>query len=1277
MLHNIYYAIGLYYVSKKSWKNAEDYILRAINVRKKIPSIWYYRLGFVLAKQKKWSQSEFSFRKAVDMNPDNVKYKIRLGISLEMLDKKIEAAEIYNSVIDRCNDHYSLYRMGALFYSLNRWKAAEDTLRLAIKVNSNNAKYYILLSNSLKKQNKNWQVIEILDIATKLDNTHPDWFISLGNELLAFAKYEEASKAFASALKLNPKEANFQYKYGYSLEKQGKILESETAYNLAIKYDIKLNAKNLGIGIFHQKNGLWLNAAQAYEKYTNKFPTNAELFFKAGYAYDRCHLWHKAILLFHSALLLDSNQPDWHYRLGYVLERTEQLDAAVEVYKIAVSTRSKHTPYWYYRLGFILCKLGKYEESCKYFIETKLNGYSQFQKSIDNDLKKQLDKPSYLLKYREQFDQNLDEMINQDALNPHVYYKLSVHYQKIGNLPDAIKMMEEAILHNDKHNGNWYYELGLLLVKSNNFVKASNTFLQMRIFNKPYSIDINPYLKNNKLKLVLQYNEYCETLPIRENTILYESFAGESVSCNPYAIFANIVNKEEFSNWTHVWVLNDIERIPDELNSHHNILICSRESDNYLRFLATSKYLINNSTFPPYFSRRQGQKYLNTWHGTPLKTLGKEMNSRFMEHKNGTRNFLQATHIVSPNQHTTNVILNDFDIKNIYAGKIAEIGYPRVDLTLSMDNLRKKDLLASLDIIDDKPILFYAPTWRGTHNDVSIDEVKIIELLNRVSKMNYNVIFRGHPLLNNLNLDKLSLIKKVPNNIDTNEILAITDILVTDYSSVFFDFLKTQKPIFFYCYDKQDYLENRGMYFEMNEMHGKCIETIDELCHYLNKPLKELSFPISKFNSDFCKYDDGEATNRAVSFFFNENERFSINKKEYQSKIKKNLLFFGGPFMPNGITSSLINLLSNIDENKYCIHLAIEPSAIQNFPERMELFNRLPKNIHIIPRVGLMNMTVDERYTIEAVHNVNYFPSDNFKDIYNNAHKREFKRLFGNSKFDSIINFEGYHKFWGALFASSENNNNLIYLHNEMFSEWKSKFPYLEIIFNLYSSYKKLVSVSPVLNQVNCGKLKCFESKTEKFISIPNLVNGKNILEKSMDNIDKDISNWITGDTLFVTIGRFSPEKDHKKLLYAFSETIKYFPNIQLLILGEGPLRDYLENLTNNLGLNEKVFFAGIRSNPFPILKKADCFILSSNHEGQPMVLLESLILNKQIIATDIPGNRGVLNEYGGMLVENDVKSLTEGMISFMNGTRTQNHFDFNNYFNSTLNKFYKEICNN
>ncbi|WKB35006.1 glycosyltransferase [Terrilactibacillus sp. S3-3] len=239
------------------------------------------------------------------------------------------------------------------------------------------------------------------------------------------------------------------------------------------------------------------------------------------------------------------------------------------------------------------------------------------------------------------------------------------------------------------------------------------------------------------------------------------------------------------------------------------------------------------------------------------------------------------------------------------------------------------------------------------------------------------------------------------------------------------------------------------------------------------------------------------------------------------------------------------------------------------------------------------------------------------------------------------------------------------------------------MFFSLYNYFDKIISVSELTKNQNIKSFKNFIDDYEtKMDFVINNINYKQALrlkdkKEIMDyhgqtyllstNAYTTSNVEIKGFELprkeninFINIGRLEPEKDQEKLIYAFSEIIKVNKNIKLYLVGEGVLRSQLEALIKKLNLEDKVIFTGQIGNPYALLDLCDCFVLSSNHEGQPMVLLEALILGKPIIVTNIPGSRSVIEGGYGLIVDNSIKGLISGMTDFINGRKiNEKEFDY------------------
>ncbi|MEC0698318.1 glycosyltransferase [Bacillus haynesii] len=817
---------------------------------------------------------------------------------------------------------------------------------------------------------------------------------------------------------------------------------------------------------------------------------------------------------------------------------------------------------------------------------------------------------------------------------------------------------------------------------------------------------LKEYLSNKRVRIRSKYSKYI-SLPIKEKTVFYEAYHGRSISGNCYAIFLKLVQDKDFKDYHHVWVINDIsDPMVEELKrNYQNVSFTSVDSNHYLKYLATSKYLINDTSFPFYFVKRDEQIYINTWHGTPLKTLGLDIKNRGMStHKNIQRNLLHSDYLISPNQFTYEKLLKSHDIYEIYAGKVADIGYPRTDLTLETNG---EEVRKTLNIPLDKKVILYAPTWRGTvgkENDTSqvlLDEVMAIQ---KSMGDDYIVLLKSHYFtFEYFKINKLDHLC-VPNWYDTNKLLAAVDILITDYSSIFFDFLPLKKPVLFYMIDHKEYEAERGFYLDINNLPGPVCENLNELIDKLQNVdilKKEFSEQYDKYLKEFCYNDDGQASKRLVDMIFKKQNQEQLISTETD---KQKLLFYCGGFYNNGITMSAINLFDHIDYSKY------EVTVIDNANEHKDKWKNIRKlnpKVHVLYRPGVFNKTLKETYEHQLVLRRGIYTDSMSKTAPVKAYQRELKRIIGNAKFDIGIDFGGYNKFWSMLFAFGHFKTRSIYLHNDMMEEYNKKIngkykhrKNLKVIFSLYKYYDKVVSVAKSANEENYKNLRQFIPDADgKMVYVDNVIGSKQILKnkdvkstvqtngreylilREHNEENPNILN-IFGLTIpkkedynFINIGRLSPEKGQEKLINSFAKLHKEFPNAKLYIVGDGPLKKQLALQAEMLGLKNDIIFAGQLENPFVLLDECDCFVLSSDYEGQGLVLMEAMIVGKPIIATDVTGVRSVLEGGLGLLVENTEEALTEAMKKYITEGIEYQTFDYESYNNHALQLFYKNVC--
>src|SRR5699024_3650366 len=408
---------------------------------------------------------------------------------------------------------------------------------------------------------------------------------------------------------------------------------------------------------------------------------------------------------------------------------------------------------------------------------------------------------------------------------------------------------------------------------------------------------------------------------VHPHMIFYEAYHGESMTGNPYAVFTRLLDDPAFQHFTHVWAVVDKATVPDDVKALPNVVIVRYQSREYAKYLAICKYLINDTSFPFYFHKREEQVYANIWHGTPLKMMGMDIKQRaFANHKNIQRNFLFTDYLVSPNRYTYEKLLKSHDIETLFNGQVLDTGYPRVDLMYQAD---KDKLRQQLGVFTAKKVVLYAPTWRGELGNEKNESEKILEDVKNI-QANIDegvVLLKAHYYTEKFFEEQGLGHFLVPNTFDTNEVLSIVDVLITDYSSIFFEFLRTERPVIFYAYDEEEYQAKRGTYLQVSELPGPVCRAVDEVVEALNQA-DEVAVDYQgvrrAFVERFCYHDDGDATRRFVEVVFDGKSSEHLFKLGSE---KTKILVYGGGFLNNGITAAVVSLLNSIDYDRFDVTL--------------------------------------------------------------------------------------------------------------------------------------------------------------------------------------------------------------------------------------------------------------------------------------------------------------------------------------------------------------------
>lgn len=388
---------------------------------------------------------------------------------------------------------------------------------------------------------------------------------------------------------------------------------------------------------------------------------------------------------------------------------------------------------------------------------------------------------------------------------------------------------------------------------------------------------------NLKLK-ESNYQKYLKRYLLDEKTILFEAFNGRNYTCSPKAIYEKMITMPEFQEYKFIWAFTEPEK--HVVANHRNLKIVVTNSDEYFKYCAIAKYWIVNSIMPEQITKRPGQIYVQCWHGTPLKKLrydievnGAVLNTVAEIRRRNDIDAARFDYFISPSKYCTKVFTSAFNLKALHKENIIiEKGYPRNDFLFHKS---KKDIEAikkKLGIPKNKKVIFYLPTFRDNQHtsgegytyNLAIDFDRLKQKIGK----DYVILFSSHYFVTNtIDLDKYKgFIINVAHYDEINELYLASDIIMTDYSSVFFDFANLKKPMLFYMYDYDDYKNNlRDFYISLDELPGPIAKTQEELEENIlniDKLFKKYKTKYVAFNKKFNYLDDGNASKRVIDVIF-------------------------------------------------------------------------------------------------------------------------------------------------------------------------------------------------------------------------------------------------------------------------------------------------------------------------------------------------------------------------------------------------------------------------
>ncbi|MET7299760.1 CDP-glycerol glycerophosphotransferase family protein [Embleya sp. NPDC005575] len=365
-------------------------------------------------------------------------------------------------------------------------------------------------------------------------------------------------------------------------------------------------------------------------------------------------------------------------------------------------------------------------------------------------------------------------------------------------------------------------------------------------------------------------------LPIRKGLVLFESVEGKGYLDNPRYIHEELVRQGRPLEvvWSHS---GDTSTFPE------GVKLVRRGSWQYVRTVARAQFWVDSHGLPSIYTKRPGNHYLQTWHGQTMKTMGYDIPSL----RNGPDEE-QHKHqsmvdrwdlLVSPSEEFERT----FVPANKYTGDVVRTGYPRNDVLVRWQDPeqveRARAARARLGVPDGARVLLYAPTFRdGERNTGSSIRIDLHELVEGLED-DWIVVVRAHYYDRfTVPPDLGHVVRNGSTFPDVNDLLLASDALLTDYSSLMFDYANLGRPILLFVDDYENYKHGeRGTYYDLEEIApGPMLRETSELVDVLrglDDVVEEYAERYARFHKMFCSYETGHASRTVVNAFFGEEEQ--------------------------------------------------------------------------------------------------------------------------------------------------------------------------------------------------------------------------------------------------------------------------------------------------------------------------------------------------------------------------------------------------------------------
>jgi CDP-glycerol glycerophosphotransferase (TagB/SpsB family) len=497
-------------------------------------------------------------------------------------------------------------------------------------------------------------------------------------------------------------------------------------------------------------------------------------------------------------------------------------------------------------------------------------------------------------------------------------------------------------------------------------------------------------------------NDYFFSEKIRPKTVLMVGL-GKNVRGNLQYILNELNHNEAFDGFR-IYVRTDssTDGIVKKyiVDNHWDRTETISDDMGYARLMESVQYLLTEVFFPESWVKKPEQVYISIWHGTPLKKLGLAKNQK-NKHKSGIiqKNFIDADYLLYPNNYTKEKMLDSYRVSPLLNGKMLMLGYPRTGGMLQTAQTMPEDTRRILAPNGEK-IYVYMPTFRDYLENEEVVSMSrdLLDYLDRNLKDDQLLYVNLHHRVgDSIDYSGYTHVRKFPPTVDSYSIMAASDAMISDYSSVFFDYLALRKQIILYINDYETYRTKRGMYMDLMELPFDKATTKEELLLAINRGK---TYDDTQTYQEFCVYDSVSNPQKLCQLFRNDETGLQLDAFPRNSKFR--FLIYSEYFQSGIETQFLCDFFKRCDKDHYEIYLGCDMEAVDNDKTGAYPLMNKARVIGSMsnPHLSSMGKAVKKLYL------ENRLPFKQAMSCLKYDYRVMGLRMYGRAEFDSIVIYD-------------------------------------------------------------------------------------------------------------------------------------------------------------------------------------------------------------------------------------------------------------------------------